>query len=45
VAERPNQPGTTVAERPNWSVALPQGLEEIEAGPAAGRLAATMVRD
>jgi 4-alpha-glucanotransferase len=36
VEERPNYPGTTT-ERPNWSVALPVSLEEMEThpGPAA----------
>jgi 4-alpha-glucanotransferase len=29
VKERPNVPGTTT-ERPNWSVALPLPLEDIE---------------
>jgi len=30
VDERPNQPGT-LHEWPNWSIALPEPLEEIEA--------------
>jgi 4-alpha-glucanotransferase len=33
VAERPNLPGTTGDRRANWSLALPQTLEEIEADP------------
>ncbi len=32
VEERPNVPGTT-AERPNWSLALPRPLEELETDP------------
>ena len=38
VEERPNMPGTT-DEWPNWSIALPQTLEEIEQLPLAGRIA------
>jgi 4-alpha-glucanotransferase len=30
VGERPNLPGTTGARRANWSLALPEALEEIE---------------
>jgi 4-alpha-glucanotransferase len=41
VEERPNVPGTT-SERPNWSLALPKPLEEIEADPAVADLAATL---
>ncbi len=33
VAERPNLPGTTGDRRANWSLALPQTLEAIEADP------------
>ena len=33
VGERPNLPGTTADRRSNWSLALPQPLEEIEADP------------
>jgi 4-alpha-glucanotransferase len=29
VAERPNLPGTTDAQRPNWSTALPTPLEKL----------------
>jgi 4-alpha-glucanotransferase len=38
VAERPNIPGTTT-ERPNWSLALPLALEDIEADAGVNRLA------
>ena len=38
VAERPNLPGT-VGERPNWSLALPYSLEEIEEHPGPRRVA------
>jgi 4-alpha-glucanotransferase len=35
VAERPNEPGTTEEERPNWSRALPVPLEEVPTDPRA----------
>jgi 4-alpha-glucanotransferase len=38
VPERPNLPGT-VSERPNWSLALPYSLEEIEEHPGPRRVA------
>lgn len=38
VAERPNQPGTTTAERPNWSVALPVPMEDLEGTDAVAVL-------
>ncbi len=44
VEERPNMPGTTDAW-PNWSIALPVPLEELEKGPLAGRLARILHRD
>jgi 4-alpha-glucanotransferase len=37
VEERPNMPGTT-DEWPNWSLALPEPLEDIEADPRVRRL-------
>ena len=43
VPERPNVPGT-VREWPNWSLALPQPLEEIEALELPRRLAAVLRR-
>jgi 4-alpha-glucanotransferase len=43
VVERPNMPGTTTAW-PNWSLALPLPLEEIEEAPLPRRLAAVMKR-
>ncbi|MDP9071624.1 MAG: 4-alpha-glucanotransferase [Actinomycetota bacterium] len=43
VPERPNMPGTT-DERPNWSLALPKALEDIEADPAVAALATTLDR-
>jgi 4-alpha-glucanotransferase len=43
VAERPNVPGT-VREWPNWSLALPQMLEEIETMELPRRLAAALKR-
>jgi 4-alpha-glucanotransferase len=38
VPERPNLPGT-VSARPNWSLALPYSLEEIEEHPGPRRVA------
>jgi 4-alpha-glucanotransferase len=43
VAERPNLPGTTT-ERPNWSLALPATLEELEVRPLP-RAIASALRD
>ena len=44
VAERPNLPGTTGARRPNWSLALPRPLEDIEAHSGVRRVAAILGR-
>ena len=41
VAERPNMPGT-VDEWPNWSIALPGGLEGLRRSKSAGQLAGIM---
>jgi 4-alpha-glucanotransferase len=43
VPERPNVPGT-VREWPNWSLALPQTLEEIEGLELPRRIAAALAR-
>ncbi len=43
VSERPNMPGTT-QERPNWSLALPKSIEEVEADPTVAEVAATLGR-
>ena len=43
VSERPNVPGT-VREWPNWSLALPQPLEEIETMELPRRIAAALKR-
>jgi 4-alpha-glucanotransferase len=43
VAERPNRPGTTT-EWPNWSLALPQTLEDLERDPGPARLAEVLRR-
>lgn len=40
VTERPNVPGSVRGQRPNWSLALPQPLEDLERDPAPRRLAA-----
>lgn len=39
VPERPNIPGTTDEQRPNWSIALPLPLEELEQSPLPHRIA------
>jgi 4-alpha-glucanotransferase len=44
VEERPNIPGTTGAQRPNWSVALPATLEELATDPFVGQLAEALHR-
>jgi len=44
VEERPNMPGTT-DEWPNWSIALPCTLDELEADPRPPRVAAVLRRD
>jgi 4-alpha-glucanotransferase len=41
VEERPNMPGTTT-ERPNWSVALPLPLEDVEEHPTALAIASVL---
>ena len=41
VEERPNVPGT-VDERPNWSIALPEPIEELEQHPTAAAIAAVL---
>ncbi|HEX4403296.1 MAG TPA: 4-alpha-glucanotransferase [Polyangia bacterium] len=43
VPERPNMPGT-VTEWPNWSLALPQPLEEIETAALPRKIAAALTR-
>ena len=43
VEERPNVPGT-VEERPNWSIALPVPLEELEESPTAAAIAEALNR-
>src|SRR5207245_9410874 len=43
VEERPNVPGTTT-EFPNWRLALPLSLEEIERSRGASRIGAVMKR-
>lgn len=42
VEQRPNLPGTTVAQRPNWRISLPLTLEDIEEAPGPRNLAAIM---
>jgi 4-alpha-glucanotransferase len=37
VAERPNVPGTTDADRPNWSVALPVPIDDLDGHAGARR--------
>ena len=43
VTERPNVPGT-IDERPNWSLALPEPLERLEALPLPRRIAGVLAR-
>jgi 4-alpha-glucanotransferase len=42
--ERPNLPGTTELQRPNWSLALPASLEAMGRDPLVARLARAMRR-
>lgn len=42
VAERPNIPGTTEEQRPNWSIALPLPLEDLERSPLPHGIAAAL---
>ena len=44
VEERPNMPATTGEQWPNWSIALPQTLEDIQRNPAVRRIADTLRR-
>jgi 4-alpha-glucanotransferase len=44
VAERPNLPGTTADRRANWSLALPEPLEAIQADPRPRALAGIFAR-
>ena len=41
VAERPNMPGT-IDEWPNWRLALPMTLEQVEQSPVAAAIAASL---
>lgn len=43
VTRRPNMPGTT-HQRPNWSLALPGGLEALESSPLPRRIAKVLAR-
>jgi 4-alpha-glucanotransferase len=42
VVERPNIPGTTEDQRPNWSIALPVTLEELEHSSLPRRIAGAL---
>jgi 4-alpha-glucanotransferase len=44
VTQRPNVPGTTAPQRPNWSLALPGGLEALETSPLPLRIAQALAR-
>ena len=44
VEERPNVPATGRDQRPNWSLALPQPLEDLERDPFVAELAAALQR-
>lgn len=41
ITERPNMPNT-IDQWPNWSLALPGGIEALEKSPLAGKIAASM---
>ena len=43
VRERPNMPGTT-HQRPNWSLALPRSLEQVEADPTVAAVGDALSR-
>jgi 4-alpha-glucanotransferase len=44
VAERPNMPATTNDQNPNWSIALPRSLEEIQSDPTVRAVGAALAR-
>jgi 4-alpha-glucanotransferase len=44
VAERPNLPGTTSDRRPNWALALPRSLEDVETDPGVRATAQALAR-
>lgn len=44
VEERPNMPATMGDKHPNWSIALPKPLEEIEQDPLVRRVASVLLR-
>lgn len=44
VARRPNIPGTTGRQRPNWCLALPGGIEALETTPLPQRIAQALKR-
>lgn len=44
VQERPNMPGTMQDKWPNWSVALPEGIEELEHSETAQAIAKALNR-
>ena len=45
VPERPNLPGTTAGQRPNWCLALPVPLDELEGDPQVTGVAAALARN
>ena len=45
VEERPNMPGTTSEQWPNWSLALPKSQEELEQHDLAREIAQALKRD
>jgi 4-alpha-glucanotransferase len=44
VEERPNMPATTGEKWPNWSIALPKPLEEIQTDPTVRAVASALLR-
>jgi 4-alpha-glucanotransferase len=45
VEERPNMPATTGEKWPNWSIALPKTLEQIETDPVVRQVASALLRE
>ncbi|MCR4415957.1 MAG: 4-alpha-glucanotransferase, partial [Thermoguttaceae bacterium] len=44
VEDRPNLPGTTARQRPNWCLALPGGIEALETSDLPRRIARALSR-
>lgn len=44
VQERPNLPGTTAEQRPNWRISLPVAIDRLASDPGIGAVAAALSR-